>query len=72
MVREGEWKQKVVKPRVGQSVRLAEDNESVGCKRNDTVRVTSVRNLGTDYENIRVSNGSYSWRVSYVLPLEAK
>jgi|GEM_PF-5794312 hypothetical protein len=33
-------------------------------KTNDKVKITSAQNVGTDWEQVRVGNGKYTWRVS--------
>jgi hypothetical protein len=50
---------------------LTEGNDGVGAKVGDIVKVTSVTAMGqasdgrfNDYENIRVGNGKFTWRVS--------
>lgn len=55
----------------GMKFRMTESSPSVKSKIGDVVKVTSITEMGqasngfySDYENIRVSNGKFSWRVS--------
>lgn len=55
----------------GMKFALAEAHKDCGAKAGDVVKVTSVTAMGypsdgwdNDYENLRVSNGKFSWRVS--------
>lgn len=59
-----------VKMKRGMKLRLKEDHADVQAKAGDIVKVTSVTAMGclsdgtyNDYENLRVSNGKFSWRV---------
>lgn len=55
----------------GMKAYLTRDNEDAQAKAGDQVKITSVKAMGlpsdgfsNDYENIRVSNGKFSWRIS--------
>lgn len=55
----------------GMKFTLLEANKDAKAKQGDVVKITSVTAMGypsegfyNDYENLRVSNGKYSWRVS--------
>lgn len=54
----------------GMKFTLKEDDSAVGAKAGDVVKVTSVMAMGapsdgrySDYENLRVGNGKFTWRV---------
>ena len=48
----------------GMKVILPESNPNSKYKKGEVVKVTKAENPGSDFEQIRVCNEHYSWRVS--------